>query len=338
VTQTLVSVAPAVWRCLRQLLGDPEGAWQLVEHEPLKSQVHRLRFQADGEDRSFVVKRSRSDIARRNQLVATRWLPAVGLEDHGPALLGLAEDVESGRLWHIYADLGRHVLETETPAPDAVEAVVDAIAKLHVRFCGHPLLPECRVRGGDLGMSFYAASVRDGIAALRAVDPGDLRVRAIRDRLLERLYRLEAEASARARAVAALRIPDTLVHGDLWPVNVMLVAAGAGPRARLIDWDHAGAGPISYDLSTLLLRFPPRHRRWILGRYRREIGRLAGWQLPADAELDAVFETAEFSRLSSMVGGAARAVGTPGSDWAVERLSSIDAWFEAYTPVLGHPL
>jgi hypothetical protein len=332
VTQTLVSVAPALWRCLHELLGGPEGAWQLVEHEPLKRQVHRLRFRADGDERSFVVKRSRSEVARRNQLVATRWLPAVGLEDHGPALLALAEDVEAGRLWQVSADLGRHVLGAEAPAPAAVEAAVGAIAKLHVRFCEHPLLPECRVRGGDLGMAFYASSVRDGIAALQAVDPGD----PIRDRLLERLCRLADEASGRAGAVGALGIPDTLLHGDLWPVNVMLVEAGAAPHARLIDWDHAGAGPISYDLSTLLLRFPPRHRRWILGRYRREIGRLAGWRLPGDAELDAAFETAEFSRLSSMVGGTARAVGTPDSDWALERLSAIDTWFEAYEPVLGH--
>jgi hypothetical protein len=265
-----------------------------------------------------------------------RWLPAVDLEDHGPALLGLAEDVEADRLWQVYADLGRHMLQPDTPGSDAVEAAVGAIATLHVRFCGHPLLPECRVHGGELGMPFYSSSVGDGIAGLRAMEPGELRAERVRDRLLERLCRLEEEASARALAVGALGIPDTLLHGDLWPVNIVLVEGGAGLRARLIDWDHAGAGPISYDLSTLLARFPPPQRRWVLGRYRREIARMGGWQLPADAELDAVFETAEFSRLSSMVGGAARAVGTPDSDWAVERLTSIDAWFEAYEPVLGH--
>ena len=330
-------LAPALGRCLRELLGQPEGAWRLVEREALKKQVHRLRFQADGDARSFVVKRSRREIAQRNQLVATRWLPALGLEEHGPALLALAEDAEIDRLWHVYADLGRHVLEPETPVPDDVEATVAAIAKLHVWACGHGLLPECRLRGGDLGMAFYTSSVGDGIAALRAVHPGDLgseRERAVHHRLLARLCRLREQTSERARAVGALGIADTLLHGDLWTVNVVLVDAGAGLRARLIDWDHAGVGPISYDLSTLLLRYRPRHRRWILGRYRRETARLAGWELPSDEELDVLFETAEFTRLSSMVSGAARALGTPDSDWAVDRLAAVDEWFEAYEPVL----
>lgn len=337
-SQMASGVDPSLRRCLRELLGEPEGAWRLVEREQLKRQVHRLRFRANGDERSFVVKRSTAVVARRNQLVATRWLPAVGLDEHGPALLALAEDSESDWLWHVYADLGRHVLQAERPVSDDVEATVRAIAKLHVRFSGHALLAECRLRGGDLGMAFYLSSVRDGIAALRALDRQDHSggVRAIRDRLLERLCRLDEQTSLRTLAVAEFGIPDTLLHGDLWTVNVLLVPAAAGPRARLIDWDHAGVGPISYDLSTLLLRFRPGHRHWVFRAYRRETARLAGWKLPSDAELDLLFETAELARLSNLVGGAARAASTADSDWAVERLSSIDAWFEAYEPVLGH--
>jgi hypothetical protein len=328
---------PELRSCLRELLGDPEDAWQLIDEEPLKRHVCRLRFSANGQERSFVVKRSRPDVAERNHLVATRWLPAIGLDDHGPALLALAAQPEVHRVWHVYEDLGRHELETGTPVRDHVEATVKVLAKLHTRFTSHPLLPECRLRGGDLGMGFYSWSVRNGIAALRALRPGDHdpdRVIATRERLMERLCRLVDEEGERALALCTLGVPETLLHGDLWTVNVMLAPSGAGFRARLIDWDHVGVGPISYDLSTFLLRFAPRDRRWILDAYRRETERVAGWQLPTDNGLNGVFETAEYARYSSVVRGSAHAVRSSHAEWAVDRLESINAWFEAYEPVL----
>jgi thiamine kinase-like enzyme len=323
--------------CLRELLGDPAGSWRLVDEERLKRNVHRLRFGAAGQTRSFVVKRSRHDVAERNHLVATRWLPAIGLDDHGPALLALAAEPEASRVWHVYEDLGRHELETGTPVRDHVEATVNVLAKLHIRFAEHPLLPECRLRGGDLGMRFYSSSVRSGIAALDALRPGDHdrdRVVEIRERLMERLRRLVEEERKRALALSALGVPETLLHGDLWNVNVLLVPSAAGFRARLIDWDHVGVGPISYDLSTFLLRFARRDRRWILDAYRRETERVAGWQLPTDDELNRLFETAEYARYSSVVRGSADAAGSADAEWAVDRLESIDTWFEAYEPVL----
>lgn len=324
--------------CLETLLGGAEGSWRLAGHEPLKRRVHRLRFQSDGDVRAFVVKRSTPEVARRNQLVATRWLPAIGLEDHGPGLLALADDREARRVWQVSEDLGTRVLETAPPVRAHVEAAVSVLARLHTGFAGHPLLPESRLRGGDLGMPFYASSVRAGIVALRALRPGDQpadRVNAVRERLLERLGRLLHEERERARAVGALGGPETLLHGDLWAVNVVLTPAGARVHPRLIDWDHAGAGPISYDLSTLLLRFPPRDRGWILEAYRREVERLAGWRLPTDEELEPLFQTTEYARYSSVVRGSARAAGSPDGEWAVERLESIDGWFATYRPVLG---
>jgi Phosphotransferase enzyme family len=328
---------PELRSCLRELLGDPEDSWRLIDEEPIKRHVCRLRFSANGRERSFVVKRSRPDVAERNHFVATRWLPAIGLDEHGPALLGLAPQPATRRVWHVYADLGRHELESATPVRDHVEATVKVLADLHTRFTSHPLLPECRLCGGDLGMRFYSSSVRAGIAALRALRPRDHdpdRVIAIRERLLARLYRLVDEESERALTLSTCDLPETLLHGDLWTVNVLLVPSGAGFRARLIDWDHVGVGPISYDLSTFLLRFAREHRQWILDAYRRETERVAGWQLPTDDELNRVFETAEYARYSSVVRGSAHAVRSPAAEWSVERLESIDAWFEAYEPVL----
>ena len=85
------------------------------------------------------------------------------------------------------------------------------------------------------------------------------------------------------------------------------------------------------------IRFGPGHRHWILDAYRRETERVAGWRLPSDEDLDLLFETAEYARFSSVVRDAARAVDSVHAQWAVEQLESIDAWFEAYEPVLGSP-
>ena len=75
---------------------------------------------------------------------------------------------------------------------------------------------------------------------------------------------LKAEESERAQVLAALGGPETLVHGDLWPTNALVLADGDAVHVRLIDWDEAAAGPIGFDLSTFLVRFDPSHRRWIL--------------------------------------------------------------------------
>ena len=312
---------------LRELLGP---GWRLVEQQRLKRNVHRLRFSASGRERSFVIKRCTQEIAQRNELVAHRWLPAVGLHDHGPALLALAPDPETGRVWQIQADLGRHELEATLPVRDHVEATVRVLAELHGRFVDHPLLPECRRRAGDLGMPFYVSSVSDGIAALRGLRDANARITRARDRLLDRLLRLSEQEPDRARALDTLGGPETVLHGDLWTTNVVLAAGGV----RLIDWDHVGVGPIPYDLSTFLARFPRRHRRWILEAYRREAARTGGWRLPSDAELNAVFETAEYARLSCLVRWGAEAVRSGQAGWGIDQLESIASWFEAYEPVL----
>jgi hypothetical protein len=338
VTAVATTFPAALLHCIAGLLGGPDDAWRLAGHERLKPHVHRLRFQVDGRTRSFVVKRSLPDVARRNRLVATQWLPAEGLETHGPGLLALAEDRAARRVWHVYEDLGPHMLDAKATVRAHVEATVAVVARLHTAFAGHRILPDCRAQGDDLGMAFYSANVRRGIEALAALQPGDGvpgRALALRDRLLERLLRLEDETAARAAAHAALGVPETLLHGDLWTVNVMIVPDVSGLRVRLIDWDHAGAGPVTYDVSTFLLRLPPQHRRWIFGAYRRETARLAGWRLPPDEELEMLFETAELARYSSVVPGAVNALRSDHAEWALDRLASIDAWFKAYEPVLA---
>src|SRR5256886_1347238 len=85
--------------------------------------------------------------------------------------------------------------------------------------------------------------------------------------------------------------PETLLHGDLGPKNIFVALAGDHACARLIDWDHVGVGPASYDVSTLLYQSSPDYRPWLLCRYRAAAER-AGYPLPEDRHLNALFYAA----------------------------------------------
>jgi aminoglycoside phosphotransferase (APT) family kinase protein len=211
------------------------------------------------------------------------------------------------------------------------------IARLHTRFAGHALLPECRLHGGDLGAAFYAWSVRDALHSLGALRPPEVDLApeqaALRDRLRERLQRLLHEEPERARAVREFGGPDTLLHGDLWPKNVLVLPAGGQAKARLIDWDRAGVGPVGYDLSTFLGRFPAGERPWILDLYRRCVGR-AGWRLPPAGVLNRLFETAECARLANCVIWRALAAREGQAEWAFHELESLEQWLGALQPIL----
>jgi hypothetical protein len=123
----------------------------------------------NGTVRSFIAKRLDPDIARRNERVVRRWLPAIGLENAAPALLAVAAEADGRAAWHLYEDLGDYGLDAGRPDLEAVARAVAVIAQIHLRFAGHALIPECRLWGGDLGISFYDASVRDAITSLEAV-------------------------------------------------------------------------------------------------------------------------------------------------------------------------
>ena len=124
----------------------------------------------------------------------------------------------------------------------------------------------------------------------------------------------------------------TLLHGDLWPQNVLLPSHRGGRRARLIDWDQARVGPIVYDLSTFVSRFSSPVRIPVLRLYGHAV-RAVGWCLPDPAGLNDAFETAECARLASCLISPAEAAGE-GADWAFEDLRAVDRWFAALRPVL----
>ena len=328
---------PKVTELARRLLGGPGGAARLVAHEPLDEFVYRLSFEVLTGLVSVVAKCLSPRLARANQLVAERWLPAVSLEWACPGLRGAFHESAGSVVWHIYEDVGGTGLDYSLPDPDRVGPVVELIAELHTRFAGHALLAECREHGVELGMSFFTSEVARSIGALKSIGslgpPLRREQAALRDRLLGRVERLYGERHERASLLETFGGPDTLLHGDLWTTNTLVVERSDGPQARLIDWDHVGVGPVTYDLSTFLYRFPAEYRPWILGQYREAAAR-RGWRLPADSTLNLLFETAEYARYACCLAEAAPAAAR-GERWAFEQLAEIDTWFASLEPALA---
>ena len=323
-------------RLLADLLGDPDADGRLIEQETLKShawRVVRLRFAFDAYIRAVVAKRLKPEIGRRTELLARRWLPAVGLADCGPPLLASVAEPSGRSVWHVYDDLGCDELDAQHIDRARVIAATELIARIHTRFAGHALLGEIRLHGGDLGVHFYESNVRDAIYALWACR-GNTEQHHVRDRLLKRLCALRDDLPYRARRLSERGGPETLLHGDLWTINIFVGQATGGLRARLIDWDHAAVGPVSYDLSTFLLRLPREHRSWVLNAYRQQLA-TAGWSLPDDRELNALFETAEYARFANRIIWPAIAIAEDEQPWGWEALSEIDEWFENFEPVLA---
>ena len=325
---------------LQEILSGTATAGQVLDQRKLtarRPRVYRLRFVFDGWVRSFVAKRMELDNAQRNQLAIRRWLPAIGLGDNGPTLLGVAVARNGECAWHVYDDLGDRALDTSHLDPQHVRAAVGLIAQVHMRSVSHALLAECRLLGSDFGIDFYAANLRDAIRCLEALKPPAVALSAKRsallDHLLARLRQLQAEQPVRAQAMAEFGGPETLLHGDLWTTHVFVLPSVQGVQARLVGWDHAGVGPVSYDLSAFLLRFPFRFRLWILDLYREAV-KPAGWNLPSPGHLNVLFETAEFARFANCIIWPALALVHDHPGWGFDELANVEQWFASWEPVL----
>jgi hypothetical protein len=328
---------PEVVELAGDVLGGTGESLRLVSHEPLKKSVQRLCFETRTGPASVVVKRLTAHRARANQLVAERWLPAGGLGWACPRLRGIVHEPAGPAVWHIYEDVAGSGLDCGLPDPQRVSPMVELIVALHTRFAGHALLPECRKQGGELGMDFYNSEVARSVCVLESIGslgpPLAREQAALGDRLLRRVRRLHGERHARALQFQTWGGPDTLLHGDLWTTNTLVEERSDGLQPRLIDWDHVGVGPVAYDLSTFLYRFPAEHRPWILGRYREAAAR-RGWQLPDDSTLNLLFETAEYARYACCLAEAALAA-SRGEHWGFEQMEEIESWFASLEPVLA---
>src|SRR5688572_25310360 len=324
-------------RLLSRTFAHGEGTIEIMSRCVLKPKpsVQRVELQASGRAHSVVVKRLAPEIARRNQLVAERWLPAVGLAGAAPAVLGILTVPDPTVAWLVCEDLGARTLAEEHRDPARVAATVALIARLHRSFADHAFLGEVRLWGGDLGMNFHAGNLRDALRAVDSLVPlvaaAPARA-ALRERLSARLRRLLLEAPQRAALMERLGGPETLLHGDLWLENI--VADPDDPRGvRLIDWDHAAVGPALYDVSTFLFRFPRGERRALWEAYRRELGPCS-WDMPGEPELNLLCETAEHARIASHVIWPALAALRGERDANFDELSMVDGWFEELAPAL----
>jgi hypothetical protein len=321
---------------VKQLLNSvATSAVHAVDLERLKNGVYRLRIEGDP-TRTIVLKLLKPAIAQTDRLVMERWLPALGLADRSPKILAGAAQRDGCWVWHAYEDIGDQTLNGQRD-PLRLDAAVALIAELHTRAANHPLIPEVRWRARDHGVHFFTSNLHDAVAALEALAtvrrglPAEFA--GARARLLERVYELVEDAPRRVKMMEESGGPDTLLHGDLWPKNVFVTPNGKGMRAQLIDWDHVGAGPFSYDLSTFLYRSAPEERPWILQQYRAAVER-EGWQLPGLDELNLLFHTAESSRYVHCVLFAAMALVHDDADWAVQDIIDWDGYFAALRPPL----
>jgi hypothetical protein len=332
--------APELCAALEGLFGGSGARGRVVAAGRVRrDRVMRIGVEIDGRVQSLIVKRFPPDRARRERDAIERWLPALGLEAQGPPLLA-AVGGRSGRfMWFAYEDLGDCTLAERRSDPRATEAAIGLVAELHARFAEHPLLAEVRSLGGDLGISFYAASARDATRALRTLVASPSLTppqRALCARLRARIDALRAEQTERAELLARCGGPETLLHGDLWTINLLVRSADGGVDARLIDWDHAGVGPASYDLSAFLMGFPPDAREPLLARYQQRYETRAKttphW--PSRAEWNALFDTAERARLANAV--VWRALGALDGHvaWALDELAWYEEAFTALGPVL----
>jgi hypothetical protein len=325
-------------RALETATGVPEGTIRVTAVRQLKTNVYRVAFTKDPDDRphSFVIKSCNPGLARHNQLVARRWLPLIAFSEGAARLAGSAADRRGERIWLVYEDLGSARLDVFMADRNRVAAAIDLIAALHVRSAEHPMLPDCRAHGGDLGEAYLIANVRDAVRALAQLRPPRIALSAVqqrvRDRLLGRLQLLQDELPRRVQLLERDGGPEVLLHGDLWTTNAFVTEGPDGWRARLVDWDHAGVGRASYDLSTFLLRFPADERAWILDRYRAAVG--ARWELPGTRDLNAHLETAELARYANRAIWPAVAWLVDGADWAFEELAMVAGWFDDWRRVL----
>jgi len=318
-----------LYECLAALLDGADRAvrlWRLND-----ARVYRLEVGNRGSRRSVVVKRLEPAAAQRSRLVAERWLPTLGLGDRCARLLAVAADRQGESVWHVYDDLGDDTLAAR-PDPERIEAAVDLVAELHTRAARHPVLPEVRRYSRDLGMPYFLSNVRDAVASLEALAASGIETppeyAGLPGRLRERLIAILADAPRRAPVFERAAGPDTLLHGDLWTINVFVNGSAEGPRARLVDWERVGVGPLSYDLSTFLSRFPAAARPWILERYRQAVSR-AGWRLASPPELDLLFDTAKRARCANRVIWPVLALLREHADWGFLELAEVERWFQA---------
>ena len=271
------------YRPLREALVETFGkAAQQLRAEKLDGRAYRVKLEAS-EHRSVVLKIFRVPRARRNELVLHRWLPAVGLSDLAPRLLAVAPAPDESSVWHVYEDCGDVTL-ADRQDPGSIRSGLRAIARVHAAFVEHPLLEEITTQGKPPGNYFFDTpelheSVRASVERLNGSHD------VPRSDTIAKLADCLAALAPLFANSAPISGPQTLLHGDLYPSNIV-VSNGAhdeGRAARLIDWDRVGIGPFIFDLAFIVGELPPESRQLALNAYRESMeAHLPRWPTPRE--------------------------------------------------------
>ncbi|MEU5155262.1 phosphotransferase [Glycomyces sp. NPDC021274] len=189
---------------------------------------------------------------------------------------------DHGREWIVMRDLGPALANPWTPEATATAAA--RLALLHTPVAADPALLDLPFleRTGHHAYAHHVPSGHDNLEAL-PTDPrlADLftpaQVRALH-RCLD---------AAEALADRAARLPPTLVHGDFTPRNTGLDST---QTLVLIDWEHAGVGPVGFDLATFVAMHQAfgglgaLDERALLKTYSRALAEVTGTDLADQAE------------------------------------------------------
>ena len=240
------------------------------------ARLERVRL-ADG--RSLVVKRARpgEDLAaaatsdangREQALWRAGVLDRLPMEVGHPVLDAWAE--ADGTVVTVMRDLGTAVLGWERRRSAAETGrIVDAAAAVHAAFAGQHVAGLCSLE--DRLALFAPSTIR------RHVPQGH----PLRERVLRgwEVFADAVPADVADAVLAVLADPrplanrlraagTTLLHGDLWLVNVAL----EGDRVVLLDWGLATAGPPALEVVSFLAGCASRldvPREAVLDRFRR---------------------------------------------------------------------
>jgi hypothetical protein len=167
-----------------------------------------------------------------------------------PRYFGGVADEAGGIAVTLLEDLGGPTLQDDAGAAlPLAEAVVEATATLHAAFWQREP-PDWLAADPEQVAAGLASYTRDGTPHLARYAEGDPPVPPGLLELASRLPELVSAASLRLREA-----PQTLIHGDIRPDN-LLAAPGGGRGFAVIDWQgvawNAGAVDLSYFLGQSL--------------------------------------------------------------------------------------
>jgi Ser/Thr protein kinase RdoA (MazF antagonist) len=159
--------------------------------------------------------------------------------------------IADGRLFTLALGIpGRPLERSELHDPAVARRAAAFVARVHASLGARPALPVPPRTSlwHDRDHAVRAAAARRELLALPA-DPG-------REALV-RAVTLVAEQPAMQRPLDAAAVPQGLVHGDLWPGNV-LVGPGPGDGWAVLDLENACIAPLLLEVAHFVdLAFRP---------------------------------------------------------------------------------